>query len=82
MRSAITLGLAGLSVLAAPVTRPEPHRLRPWQRVAHRAEHGPIPLYHVTFNQSGRTLTLVFMGKNADAAIHTRGKDHRKRVGQ
>jgi hypothetical protein len=65
MRTAITLGVAALALLATPVSgqnRTISGRGTGSLTVANTSN---IPLYLVNFKQSGRTLTLVFMGKNA-----------------
>jgi hypothetical protein len=63
MRLAITLGLAGLSLLAAPALAQNRTISSRGSGSLHLPNTPAIPLYQVTFDQSGRTLTLAFMGK-------------------
>src|SRR5687768_12263143 len=74
MRPALTLGLAALSAIAAPA-------LAQNRAVSGRGtgslsvpNAGAIPLYQADFKQSGRTLTLVFVGKNAGLPFTLEGR--------
>ena len=63
MRTAITLGVAGLAFLATPA--PAQNRTVSGRGTGSlTVSNSNVPLYLVNFKQSGRTLTLVFMGKN------------------
>src|SRR4030095_4347938 len=74
MRFATMLGLAGLAFVAVPA-------LAQNRSVSSRGDgslsvpnSAAIPLYNVKFSQSGRTLTLVFVGKNPALPITLEGR--------
>ncbi len=74
MRCTIPLGLAGLSLIAVPALAQNRTVSGRGNGSLNMPNTAAIPLYHVKFDQSGRTLTLVFVGKNAALPFTLEGR--------
>jgi hypothetical protein len=74
MRLVLTLGVAALSAVPAPALAQNRTVSARGSGSLSVPNAGAIPLYEADFKQSGRTLTLVFVGKNAALPFTLEGR--------
>ncbi|HEX2450165.1 MAG TPA: hypothetical protein VHJ69_03445 [Gemmatimonadales bacterium] len=74
MRNLVQLCVAGLAFITAPAFAQNRTVSGRGNGSLSMPQTAAIPLYHVNFNQSGRTLTLVFVGKNPALPITLEGR--------